>query len=195
MDPASAQAHSSLAAAKFFFDWDWQGSLGLSNTALEAAARLLGWQPFTFMEPASFFLGRFEEARTCLETAVHLDPLSFRMNRTLGTLCYLQGRSDEAETWLEAAVALKPDSAESHYLLARLHLQQGNRIRRFAMNEALKCQEGSVERARFGYFGSSADAQWRRQLEPCLVCRTSGRNVLRWVRGSAGERVRSRGSR
>jgi tetratricopeptide (TPR) repeat protein len=57
----------------------------------------------------------------------------------LGMLHYLQGRASEAEKWLEAAVALEPDSVESHYLLARLHLQQ----RRYeaALVEALNCQK------------------------------------------------------
>ena len=98
-----------------------------------------------------FFLGRFEEARAFLEPAVQLDPLSFRMNRTLGTLCYLQGRANEAERWLEAAIALEPDSMESHYLLARLHLQQ----RRYdaALNEALKCQKDLSSGLALGILG------------------------------------------
>ena len=94
------------------------------------------------MEPALLFLetGRFEEARAYLEPAVQLDPLSFRMNRTLGTLCYLQGRAHEAERWLEAAIALEPDSVESHYLLARLHLQQHR------YDAALKEERGCVRK-------------------------------------------------
>ena len=149
LDPASAQAHSSLAAAKFFFDWDWQGSLGLSNTALELQPGYL--DGLHIYGTCLFFLGRFEEARSFLEPAVQLDPLSFRMNRTMGTLCYLQGRANEAERWLEAAIALEPDSAESHYLLARLHLQQ----RRYdaAMNEALKCQEDPSSALALGILG------------------------------------------
>jgi len=137
LDPASAQAHSSLAAAKFFFDWNWTESMVLSKRALELQPCYLdGLQIYG---TCLFFLGHFEDAQACLEAAVQLDPLSFRMNRTLGTLCYLQGRSNEAERWLEAAIALEPDSMESHYLLASLRLQQ----RRYdaALSEALECQK------------------------------------------------------
>ncbi len=149
LDPASAQAHSSLAAAKFFFDWDWQESLALSKRALELQPGYL--DGLHIYGTCLFFLGRFEEARACLEPAVHLDPLSFRMNRTLGTLCYLQGRADEAERWLESAIALEPDSMESHYLLARLHLQQ----RRYdaALNELLKCQKDPSNALALGILG------------------------------------------
>jgi tetratricopeptide (TPR) repeat protein len=151
LDPASAQAHSSLAAAKFFFDWDWQESMVLSKRALELQPSYLdGLQIYG---TCLFFLGRFEEARACLEPAVHLDPLSFRMNRTLGTLCYLQGRANEAEMWLEAAIALEPDSMESHYLLTGLYLQQ----RRYedALNEALKCQKDPSSALGLGMLGAA----------------------------------------
>jgi serine/threonine-protein kinase len=149
LDPESAQAYSSLGAAKFLFDWDWQQSLVLLKRALELQPGYLdGLQIYG---TCLVFLGRFEEARASLEQAVHLDPLSFRMNRTLGTLCYLQGRANEAERWLEAAIALEPDSVESHYLLARLHLQQ----RRFdaAVNEALKCREDPSSALALGILG------------------------------------------
>ncbi len=140
LDPASAQAHSSLAAAKFFFDWDWQESMVLSKRALELQPSYL--DGLHIYGTCLFFLGHFEEAQACLETAVQRDPLSPRMNRTLGTLCYLQGRADEAERWLKAAVALEPDSMESHYLLARLHLQQGRYDA--ALSEAMKCSPDAL---------------------------------------------------
>ncbi len=149
LDPASAQAHSSLAAAKFFFDWDWQESMVLSKRALDLQPSYL--DGLHIYGTCLFFLGRFEEARAFLEPAVQLDPLSFRMNRTLGTLCYLQGRADEAERWLEAAIALEPDSAESHYLLARLHLQQ----RRYdaACDAVRKYQKDPSNTLAWGIFG------------------------------------------
>jgi Flp pilus assembly protein TadD len=73
------------------------------------------------------------------------------MNRTMGTLCYLQGRANEAERWLEAAIALEPDSSESHYLLVRLHLQQ----RRYeaALNEARKCEKDPSNAVGLGILG------------------------------------------
>jgi serine/threonine-protein kinase len=149
LDPASAQAHSSLAAAKFFFDWDWQESLRLSNAALELQPSYL--DGLHIYGTCLFFLGRFEEARACLEPAVRLDPLSFRMNRTMGSLCYLRGRASEAERWLEAAIALEPDSTESHYLLARLYLQQHRYDA--ALNEALKCQKDPPSALALGILG------------------------------------------
>ncbi len=149
LDPKSAQAHSSLAAATFFFDWDWEESLALSKRAQDLQPGYLdGLQIYG---TCRFFLGRFEEARACLEPALHLDPLSFRMNRTLGTLCYLQGRAPEAERWLDAAIALEPDSMESHYLLARLHLQQ--RKYDAALIEVLNCEKDLSSALALGILG------------------------------------------
>jgi tetratricopeptide (TPR) repeat protein len=73
------------------------------------------------------------------------------MNRSLGTLCYLQGRAEEAERWLEAAIALEPDSMESHYLLARLHLQQGRYDA--ALNETLNSREDPPDALGLGILG------------------------------------------
>jgi len=149
LDPASAQAYSSLAATKFLFDWDWQESIMLSKRALELQPSYL--DGLHIYGTCLCFLGHFEEAQTCLETALNLDPLSFRLNRTLGTLCYLQGRASESERWLEAAIALEPDSTESHYLLARLHLQQHRDDA--ALNESLKCQKDPLSALALGILG------------------------------------------
>ena len=148
-DPESAQAYSSLGAAKFLFDWDWQESMVLLKKALDLQPGYL--DGLHIYGSCLLFLGRFEEARLCLEQALRLDPLSFRMNRTLGTLCYFQGRANEAERWLEAAIALEPDCLESHYLLARLHLQQ----RRYdaAVSEALKCRQDPSSALALGILG------------------------------------------
>ena len=137
LDPASAQAHSSLGATTFFFDWEWQESLKLFKNALDLQPGYLdGHQLYGL---CLLILGRFDEALPHLERIVQLDPLSFRQNRTLGLLHYLQGHAKEAGKWVEAAIALEPDSVESHYFMARLHLQQ----RRYeaALAEAVNCQK------------------------------------------------------
>jgi len=136
LDPASAQAHSSLAAARFFYDWDWQESVLLLQRALDLQPSYLDGHQIHGV--CLLMLGRFEEALLSLERAVHLDPLSVRMNRTVGLAYYFQGRAHEAQKWLEAAIALDPDSKESHYLLARLHLRESRYDE--ALKEAQQCQ-------------------------------------------------------
>ena len=137
LDPKSAQAHSSLGAATFLFDWEWQEGIALLRKAIDLQPGYLDGHQLLGI--CLLALGRFEEALPHLQRTVHLDPLSFRLNRTLGLLYYLAGRAKEAGRWLEAAVALEPDSVESHYILARLHLRQ----RRYeaALAEALDCQK------------------------------------------------------
>ncbi len=136
LDPLSAQAHSSLGATTFFLDREWQEGVALLKKAI-------GLQPgyldgHQLLGICLLVLGRLEEALHHLKLTVQLDPLSFRLNRTLGLLYYLDGRAREAEKWFDAAIALEPESVESHYLLARLHLQQ--RRHEAALAEALNCQ-------------------------------------------------------
>jgi adenylate cyclase len=124
IDPALAAGYASLGASEFYFERHYAEGIALLKKAVELqpgyafAHELYGRLLMT--------VGRFDEALVCLTHAVHLDPLSFRVNRTLGTAYSLAGRTSEAEHWGKTAMALRPGVAESHYLMARVYLQQGN---------------------------------------------------------------------
>lgn len=136
LDPASAQAHSSLGAALCLLDWEWREGVLLLRKAIDLQPSYLDGHHLYSL--CLLILGRFDEALPHLERAVHLDPLSFRMSRTLGALYYMQGRSEEAEKLMRAAIALEPRSMESRYLLVRVFLQQEKYAD--ALKEAMKCQ-------------------------------------------------------
>ena len=136
LDPLLPHAHSSLAATTAFYEWKWKEGAGLARKAIE-------------LEPSYAFgqqiygcclltLGEMNEARTCFERAIALDPLSARVHRMLGWALYLQRRPAEAEKWLEAALVLDSDQLQTRYLLAHVYLSQG----RFApaLEQARQCQ-------------------------------------------------------
>lgn len=135
LDPRWAAAYASLGASEFFFEKNYQEGL----TLLKKAIALQPSYAIAHQLYGSFLmiLGRFEEAVAPLERSVHLDPLSLRTNRTLGSLYYVMGRWKEAEYWIKVALAVRPDAPESHFLLARVYLQQGQMDK--ALTEARKC--------------------------------------------------------
>ena len=135
LDPGLAAAYASLGASVVFFDRDPQEGLALLKKAIALQpSYAIGHQLYG---TCLMTLGRLEEALAPLERAVHLDPFALRTNRSLGVGYYLLGRAKEAEHWIEAAIALDSRAAESHYMLARVHLQQG-RLEQ-ALSEARKC--------------------------------------------------------
>ncbi len=122
IDPNLAAGYASLGASEFYFERHYSQGIALLKKAIEL-------QPtYAFAHEMYgrllMFVGRFEEALASLSHAVHLDPLSFRVNRTLGAAYSLAGRPKEAEYWAKTAIALRPGVPESHYLMARIYLQQ-----------------------------------------------------------------------
>jgi TolB-like protein/Tfp pilus assembly protein PilF len=75
LDPASAEAHVSLALVRSLFDWDWAGAEPLYRRAIAlnpGYSRARHWFGGDFLG----LLGRFDEALSEIGMARHLDPLS-----------------------------------------------------------------------------------------------------------------------
>ncbi len=60
-------------------------------------------------------MGRTEEARLAMQTAVELSPDDAEIHNNLGISLYELGRLTEAEKSLRRALEIKPDFAEAHY--------------------------------------------------------------------------------
>lgn len=140
LDPGWAAAYATLGTSVFFYERDHQQGLMLLKKAIELQpSYAVAHQIYGIL---LMILGRFEEALVPLERAVHLDPLSLRTNRTLGLGYYFMGRLKDAEHWIAAAIAVRPDAAESHYLMARVYLQQGRLDK--ALSAARECDRGDT---------------------------------------------------
>ena len=75
LDPASAEAHVSLAFVRSLFEWDWAGAEPLYRRAIAlnpGYSRARHWFAGDFLA----VLGRFDEALPEIQMARHLDPLS-----------------------------------------------------------------------------------------------------------------------
>jgi serine/threonine protein kinase/tetratricopeptide (TPR) repeat protein len=124
LDERSADAHTALAAANLYYEWNWAQSeqelrraLALDPNNAEAH-RAYG----LFLST----LPRFDEAIAELRRAETLDPLSPIYPAVLGDTLRQAGRNDEASAALKRALELDPNLLNTHIYLAWLYGRTGN---------------------------------------------------------------------
>src|ERR1051325_1765686 len=124
--PAVAEAHTSLAFAQLFADWDWAASeAGFRRAIALDPGYATGHQWYAEYLTA---MGRFDEALLEARAAEDLDALSYAMPTTLVNVFYYARRFDEALEYDRrmAAFALPPASLGGLSDRARI-LEQGGR--------------------------------------------------------------------
>lgn len=94
LDGELAEAHTSLAFARFGYDWKWTESEREFKRALRlnpGYAMARNWYAVTVVAQ-----GRFDDAFEQIKRALELDPLSLPINTNAGWLLHLARRYDEA---------------------------------------------------------------------------------------------------
>ena len=118
-----AEAHTSLANIKYYYDWDWSGAEKEFKRALE-----LNPGNLSVRIAYGHFLhvvGRRDEAVREGRLAVQLDPLSAEAYTSLGRFLYRARRYDEALPVLQRAVQLEPRSSGANNRLAGIYTALG----------------------------------------------------------------------
>jgi len=115
-DFRSAEGHTSLAAVKAYFQWDWQEAEKSVRTAIQLNPR---YQTAHHVYAMACLLpqGRFDEAIDQMSVAEYHDPLSFFVATCVGITCYYARRWEDAIKHLNRALELQPN-----YYLALWHL-------------------------------------------------------------------------
>ena len=111
-----AEAHASLAAIKYLYDWDWESTEKLLRRANE-----LNPSNTTVYRLHSRYLtsrGRYEEAIREGQRACDLDPLSLHANVSVATALYFARKYDEAIEQLLKVLELQPDFGPALMVLA-----------------------------------------------------------------------------
>jgi TolB-like protein/tetratricopeptide (TPR) repeat protein len=135
LDSALAEAHTSLAYAHLYFDWNWAAAESEFRQALAinpnyATAHHWYHEFLTAM-------GRFEEQTAEILLAQELDPLSLIINTDVGWGLYYRGSYDEAIEQLIRTIDLDSNFAVAHLILGLAHAQK----------RSLDAALASVERA------------------------------------------------
>jgi TolB-like protein/Tfp pilus assembly protein PilF len=123
LDPDLADAHTSLAFAKFVFDHDLSGAEDSFKRAIDLNSNY-ALAHHWYAEYLSA-MNRPLEAKREIEAARMLDPLSLSIRSSNGSILYLAREYDAAITHYRTGLKLQPLDAEAHYALALLYAQKG----------------------------------------------------------------------
>jgi len=116
-NPNLAEAHTSLAFATFFHDWDFAGA----DVRFRKAISLNPQYALAHHWYADYLnaMGRQNEAMAEIKRAQALEPLSVLIHRDIGWHLFFQSRFDEAIAHLQETLRMDPDYAAARTLLAR----------------------------------------------------------------------------
>ncbi|HEY3135522.1 MAG TPA: protein kinase [Blastocatellia bacterium] len=141
LDDSLAEAHTSLAYVKLYYDWDWTGAEKEYKRAIE-----LNPSYSTPHHGYAYLListGRTQEAFSEIEKAEKIDPLSVLINTDHGEFFYFARQAAQAIAQLKKALEMDPAFVRAHFLLGRAYVQNNQcsealaefqRAREFAEN-------------------------------------------------------------
>ena len=106
LDPDSAEAHTSDAAAKFWFDWDFKGVEVKARRAISLNENYS--LAYLFLAHVLSNTGRHDEALAIMQQALVLDPLSLILGAMHGQFLYHAGRNSESIEQFKATLGMEP---------------------------------------------------------------------------------------
>jgi tetratricopeptide (TPR) repeat protein len=123
MDDTLAEAHTSLAYARWLGDLDWVGAEKEFKRALELKSSYVMAHAWYAEYLAA--LGRHDEALAAIKSAQQLDPLSVPLNRAVGWVVYFSRRYDQAIEELRKALGMDPNFLGARLVLWWALIAQG----------------------------------------------------------------------
>ncbi len=123
IDEGLAEAHTSLAKVKSWFEWDWPGAEREYKRALEINPNSVG----AHLWYARFLsaMERHTEAIAQVERALELDPYSFFVKYIRAWALYYAGQKNKAIQLVENAMDSDPDHPFWYWCLANFYAGQG----------------------------------------------------------------------
>jgi tetratricopeptide (TPR) repeat protein len=123
IDNTLAEAHTSLAAIKECYDWDWLGA----ETEFKRAIELNSNYAVAHYWYAEFLseMGRFDEAITEIKRAQELDPLSLIISSVKGFIFYMAGEYDQGIEQCQKTLEMYPNFHGAHHYLGLIYLEKG----------------------------------------------------------------------
>jgi serine/threonine protein kinase/tetratricopeptide (TPR) repeat protein len=177
LDPTLADPHASLGFVRMYWDWKFPQAEEEFHRAItlnpnSATAHHLYSLYLTAMQ-------RHNEAKTAIERAQQLDPLSVPITTDRGFELHYLGRNEKAIDQLRAALEMNPKFPLAHFWLGRIYTMQGRYAQALeeleAMDPALRQWQPTMA-ARgylFGVWGKRKEA--RAVLDDFEALRKSGR--------------------
>ncbi|HEU4509258.1 MAG TPA: winged helix-turn-helix domain-containing protein [Pyrinomonadaceae bacterium] len=129
IDDQFGPAYAGVADCSSFLYMDWGGVESDLADADRASLKAVEIDPGLAQAHASrgIFLaqsGRYLEAETEFETALHLNPRLYEANYYYARACFSQGKLDKAAQLLEQAAAVRPESIDALSMLSGIYRGQ-----------------------------------------------------------------------
>jgi TolB-like protein/DNA-binding winged helix-turn-helix (wHTH) protein len=122
IDPSLAEAQTSLATAKFNYDWDWAGAAEGFRRAIQLdPSYATAYQRYSLY---SIAMGRFDDSLEQIKKARDLEPLSISINASLGWRLYLAREYDRSIAQLRDTLEMDPDYEWAHLTLGQAYEQK-----------------------------------------------------------------------
>ena len=163
IDPSLAEAETSLATAKFNYDWDWAGAAEGFKRAIQLDPKYAtAYQRYSLY---SIAMGRFDDSFEQIKKARDLDPLSISINSSFGWRLYLARQYDRSISQLRDTLEMDPAYEWAHLILGQAYEQKGqfdlalNELRRaVALSHNSPLTVSALAHA-YGVSGNQAEAQ------------------------------------
>lgn len=144
LEKDSAEAYSSDATVKFWFDWDFNAAEVAARQAINLNSNYS--LAHLYLAHVLSNVGRHEEALASIQQARVLDPFSLITNAMYGQFLYQAGRDSEAVTQLRSTVHMEPHFWVAHICLAKVYEKLGMYSEAFeACDSALNFSGGNAE--------------------------------------------------
>ncbi|MEJ7810148.1 MAG: protein kinase [Gemmatimonadaceae bacterium] len=123
LDDSLAEAHTSLAYVRTFYDWDWdEADKGFRRAIALNPQYATAYQWYGQYLSA---MGQFDKSITALQRALELEPLSLPIGASMGRVLYNARRYDEAVTQCRAALEMEPTFAVARAWLGMTYIAMG----------------------------------------------------------------------
>jgi tetratricopeptide (TPR) repeat protein len=123
LNPLLAEAHGARAVIAMLYDWDWGLAEGEFERALSLGARssaLHIWRAIFLIA-----MGRFDESRRVVTSALSLDPLHLTLHLTLGRIHLFARRYEEALVQFRATLEMEPLYTLTLWEIGRVYYLMG----------------------------------------------------------------------
>ena len=124
INPELAEAHTSLAYVRHFYEWDWRGAEQQYTRAIELNPRYATAHQW-YAEFLSA-MGRHDEAIVEIRRASAIDPLSLIVNAVQANILYMARQYDQAIEQCRKVIDLDPNFPEVYEYLKRSLDQKGS---------------------------------------------------------------------
>jgi TolB-like protein/Tfp pilus assembly protein PilF len=177
LDDNLAEAHSSLAYVRQFYEWDWAAAENEFKQAIELNPNYAtGHQWYAELLSAA---GRHNEALAEIRKAQELDPLSLIVNAVEANILYMARRYDDAIEKSSRVIEMDSNFPEAYEYLKRAFDQKGRYADAIAARQARRRILGKdvseTPALRAAAAATTPAEYWKKRIEQELIeARTEG---------------------